>query len=350
MSSESSTQPPGLTAAARHRDWAAGVLEYVGMLLVIAFLVLIFSSMSERFFNVRTATTIANQIPDLTLVAVGMTFVLVIGGIDLSVGSVLALSAAVLGVAMVDWQWPLWAAAFACLGAGLLCGLINGMVIVGAGIPAFIVTLGMLEIARGGAYLVTGSQTKYIGAPVEPLAAPLPGVGVSTAFVIAVCVVLAGQFVLNRMVFGRYCVAIGANERAVKMSGIDSRPTRITVFALAGLCAALGGVFHTARLASADPNAGVGLELAAIAAVVIGGTSLMGGRGSVTRTFLGVLIIAILQTGLAQVGATEPFKRLITGAVIILAVIFDAWRHHLHINPWTQISSMLKRRRPSGEV
>ncbi len=342
MSPDHSSQAPASTATER-RFWLTGVLEYVGMLLVIAALVLIFSSLSDRFLNLRTATTIANQIPDLTLVAVGMTFVLVIGGIDLSVGSVLALSAAVLGVVMVDWQWPLWTAALACLGAGLLCGVLNGAVIVGAGIPSFIVTLGMLEIARGGAYLVTQSQTKYIGAAVEPLATPLPGVGVSTAFVIAVIAVCIGQFVLNRMVFGRYCIAIGANERAVKMSGIDSRPTRIIVFALSGLCAALGGVFHTARLASADPNAGVGLELAAIAAVVIGGTSLMGGRGSVTRTFLGVLIIAILQTGLAQVGATEPFKRLITGAVIVLAVVIDAWRHRLPIQPWAGISRLWSR-------
>lgn len=325
-------------AAAEQHHWLAGVLEYVGMLLVIVMLILIFSSLSERFFNSRTATTIANQIPDLTLVAVGMTFVLVIGGIDLSVGAVMAFCAAVLGVLMVDWDWPFWASILACLGAGLISGLVNGTVIVAAGIPSFIVTLGMLEIARGGAYLVTDSQTKYIGASVEPLATPLPGLGVSTAFLIAVGVVLIGQFVLNRMVFGRYCIAIGANERAVKMSGIDARPIRLTVFAISGLCAALGGVFHTARLASADPNAGVGLELSAIAAVVIGGTSLMGGRGSVTRTFLGVLIIAILQTGLAQVGATEPFKRLITGAVIVLAVVIDAWRHRLHINPWNWLA------------
>lgn len=167
---------------------------------------------------------------------------------------------------------------------------------------------------------------------------------------IAVIVVLVGQFVLNQMVFGRYCVAIGANERAVKMSGIDSRPTRIIVFTLSGFCAALGGVFHTARLASADPNAGVGLELSAIAAVVIGGTSLMGGRGSVTRTFLGVLIIAILQTGLAQVGATEPVKRLITGAVIVLAVVFDAWRHRLPVNRWPRISNLLKRHSSPSEA
>ena len=338
MSSDDQPQPLASPAAARQPDWKGGVSEYVGMLLVIVALVLIFNSMSGRFLNLRTATTIANQVPDLTLVAVGMTFVLVIGGIDLSVGSVLALSAAVLGVTLVDWQWPFWAAAVACLAAGLLCGLMNGVVSVGAGIPSFIVTLGMLEIARGGAYLVTDSQTKYIGATVEPLAAPLPVIGVSAAFLIAVAVVLVGQFVLSRMVFGRYCVAIGANERAVKMSGIDSRPTRIAVFALSGLCAGIGGVFHTARLASADPNAGVGMELAAIAAVVIGGTSLMGGRGSVVRTFLGVLIIAVLQTGLAQVGASEPFKRLITGAVIVLAVVGDAWRHQLAFNPWRRLS------------
>jgi ribose transport system permease protein len=130
-------------------------------------------------------------------------------------------------------------------------------------------------------------------------------------------------------VFGRFLVAIGTNESAVRLAGIDPRPAKIAVFALLGLLGGLGGVIYTSRLGSADPNAGVGLELSAIAAVVIGGTSLMGGRGSVMNTFFGVLIIATLEAGLAQVGASEPTKRVITGFVIVIAVILDAWRHHL---------------------
>src|SRR5262249_1105621 len=145
----------------------------------------------------------------------------------------------------------------------------------------------------------------------------------------AACLVLAGQVILTQTVFGRQLIAIGSNEQAVRLAGISPRPAKIAVFMLVGLLTGLGAVFYTSRLGSSDPNAGVGLELSAIAAVVIGGTSLMGGRGSVLSSFLGVLIIATLQTGLAQVGASEPIKRVVTGLVIVLAVVLDAWRHHL---------------------
>jgi ribose transport system permease protein len=212
---------------------------------------------------------------------------------------------------------------------GLLCGLFNGFVTVRWDIPSFIVTLGMLEIARGASYLVTNSQTKYIGSGIEPVGAPLPVLGLSPAIVTAIVLVIAGQLVLSRTVFGRYMTAIGTNEETVRLSGVDPRPVKIAVFALAGLLAGLGGIFQLGYLQSADPNAGIGLELSAIAAVVIGGTSLMGGRGSVVSSFFGVLIIAVLQTGLAQIGASEPTKRVITGAVIVAAVILDAYRHRI---------------------
>jgi len=311
-------------------DWSRRlVADYVGMLVVLAVLVALFSALSDHFFTALTFTTLANQIPALTVIAVGMTFVLVIAGIDLSVGSVLAFSGAVLGVAIVDWNWPLWLGVPLCMAVGLACGLASGLITVRWTIPSFIVTLGMLEIARGGAYLVTGSQTKYVGAVIETVGAPMKGVGLSPAFFLAILIVALGQVVLRRSVFGRYAVAIGTNEPAVRLSGIDPRPVKVAVFAISGFMTGLGGVFHCSRLAAADPNAGVGLELSAIAAVVIGGTSLMGGRGSVINSFLGVLIIAVLQSGLAQIGATEPTKRLITGAVIVIAVIADVYRHRL---------------------
>jgi ribose transport system permease protein len=191
------------------------------------------------------------------------------------------------------------------------------------------VTLGMLEIARGLAYLSTHSQTKYIGASVEVLSRPLTGLGCSWGFLLALLVVAVGQVVLSRTVFGRQLIAIGTNEQAVHLAGIDPRPAKMAVFALAGFLSGLGAIFYTSRLGSSDPNAGAGLELSAIAAVVIGGTSLLGGCGSVVSSFLGVLIIATLESGLAQVGASEPVKRVVTGLVIIAAVVVDAWRHHL---------------------
>lgn len=303
--------------------------EYGALFVVWIGLLLLFGLLSDNFLTVGTLGALANRIPALAVVAAGMTLVLIVGGIDLSVGSVLGLCGAALGVALVDWHWPFWAAAAICLGAGLLAGGLNGLVSVRLGIPSFIVSLGMLEIARGLAYLFTHSQTKYIGAQVEGLARPVAWLGASPAFLLSLLVIGVGQIALSRTLFGRYLVAIGSNEQAVRLAGINPRPAKIAVFALLGLLTGLGALFYTSRLGSSDPNAGVGLELSAIAAVVIGGTSLMGGRGSIVSSFFGVLIIATLESGLAQVGASEPSKRVVTGLVIVIAVVLDAWRHHV---------------------
>ena len=298
----------------------------VGLIAVLMLLILFFSLSSEYFFSDLTFRTLANQIPPLTLIAIGMTYVLLIAGIDLSVGSVLALSAAVMGVLIADYQVALPLALIAGVLAGTACGVINGLISARWAIPSFVVTLGMLEIARGGAYLVTSSETKYLGSSVEFIGAPIAGIGVSPALLFAVAVVFIAQFVLSKTVFGRYMIAIGTNEEAVRLSGVDPVPWKVLVFALAGLLAGMGGVFQLGYLQTADPNAGTGLELSAIAAVVIGGTSLAGGRGSVFNSFLGVLIIAVMQAGLAQTGVSEPSKRVITGLVIIVAVLFDQFR------------------------
>jgi len=303
--------------------------EYAVLLGIWLGLVLLFGALSQNFLSTRTFLTLANRIPSLAVISAGMTLVLIIGGIDLSVGSVLGFCGSVLGLALVSQHLPLWAGIILALGLGLAAGTLNGVISVLLGIPSFIVTLGMLEVARGLAYLTTHSQTKYMGSAVEGLSEPIGGLGVSSAFVLAVVVIVLAQILLSRTVFGRYVLAIGNNEQAVRFSGINPRPVKIAVFALLGLLSGLGGVFYTSRLGSADPNAGIGMELSAIAAVVIGGTSLMGGRGSVVASFLGVLIIATLEAGLAQVGVSEPAKRVITGLVIVVAVVLDAWRHRV---------------------
>ncbi|MCP4110936.1 MAG: ABC transporter permease [Desulfobacteraceae bacterium] len=303
-------------------------VNYAGLLFVLLGMIIFFSFSSEYFFSIQTLHIIANQIPELTVIAVGMTFVLIIAGIDLSVGSVMALSGMIISIAIVDWQlsFPL----AVCLGmlGGLACGIINGVITVTWSIPSFIVTLGMLEMARGAAYLVTNSRTKYIGSGVDAISDPWI-FGVSPAFIIALLIVIGAQLILSYSVFGRYMIGIGTNEEAMRLTGINPKPTKVIVFSIAGLMCAMGAVFHISKLEAADPNAGAGLELQAIAAVVIGGTSLMGGRGSVFTTFIGVLIISILEAGLAQIGASEPTKRFITGLVIIVAVIFDIYRNRL---------------------
>jgi ribose transport system permease protein len=305
------------------------LVEYAAMLFIWLALVLLFGLLSRNFLSLSTFVILANRIPPLTVISAGMTFVLIIGGIDLSVGSLSGLCGAVLGVAIATYHVPFAGAVALAVMIGLIAGTLNGVLSVCLGIPSFIVTLGMFEIARGLAYLTTGSQTKYIGAAVEGLSAPIHGIGISPAFLAAVLIILIGQVILSRTVFGRYLMAIGANEVAVRFSGIDPKPRKIAVFALLGLLSGLAGIFYTSRLGSADPNAGVGMELSAIAAVVIGGTSLMGGRGSVVNSFFGVLIIATLEAGLAQIGVSEPAKRVTTGGVIVGAVVLDAWRHYL---------------------
>jgi ribose transport system permease protein len=304
------------------------VADYLGLFLALVALLVIFGISAKNFFTVTTLRTIANQIPDITIVAVGMTFVLIIAGIDLSVGSVLALAGSVLGIFLVRFNLPLPAAIGGCLIVGILCGLANGLIIIRWNLPSFIVTLGMLEVARGAAYMVTGSRTIYIGTPIDVIT-ETTFFGLSLPFVLAVLIVITGQLVLSRSVFGRYIVAIGTNEEAVRMSGIDPRPIKLMVFVLCGFLTSVAAVIQTARMYSANPNSGYGMELQAIAAVVIGGTSLMGGRGSVVSTFFGVLIIAVLATGLAQLGAQESTKRLVTGCVIIAAVIVDQYRRRI---------------------
>ena len=304
------------------------VSDYIGLAIVLAGLIAVFSLKTQYFLKPTTFKMITGQIPDAVIIAVGMTFVLIIAGIDLSVGGVLALSGAVLGVCLVQYKLPLPVAILACLAAGLTCGVVSGLVVSRWRIPSFIVTLGMMEISRGAAYLVTGSRTMYIGSTIEAVSGASV-LGLSLPFLVAFVIVIVGQFVLARTVFGRHMIALGTNEEAARLSGISTAPVKVAVFAISGLLCAVAAVVQCSRLASADPNMGTGAELAAIAAVVIGGTSLMGGRGSVVSSFFGVLVIAVLGTGLVQVGAQEPTKRLITGCVIVAAVILDHYRHRL---------------------
>lgn len=318
-SSSPSPQP------AAPRPGRSALTRYAGLLAALVAMCVLFGALSEHFLTAASFRTIANQIPALAVMAVGMTFVLIIGGIDLSVGSVLAFSGAVMSVAIVQWDLGLAAGIGLALVTGMVCGAFTGTISVSLRIPSFIVSLGMLEMARGGAYTATRSRTEYIGGNVSLITDPWVA-GISPAFLLALIIVMMGHVLLNRTVFGRHLIGIGTNEEAMRLAGIDTHPPKILVFMLMGLLSAVGALFQVARMEAADPNAGVGMELSVIAAVVIGGTSLMGGRGSVLASFFGVLIIAVLESGLAQIGASEPTKRIITGIVIILAVVLDMYR------------------------
>ena len=312
-------------------NWKRIAIDYAPMFVIWILVVLTFGVLSENFLSLRTLSSIAGQVPPLVIVCCGMTLVLIIAGIDLSVGSVMALSATVLCVCLTRGENPMslpLAATCAILTGGLV-GLFNGTISVFFRVPSFIVTLGTLKIAFGLAMLVSRSETVSVGLQLEPLITPIPVLGVPVTFLIAVLVVAVTQLLLSRTVYGRHLVAIGTNENAVRLAGVPTTWKKVSVFMITGLLAGLASVFFAARLGGANADAGNGFELLAIAAVVIGGTSLMGGRGSVVNSFVGVLIILTLDAGLAQIGTDEWVKHLITGVVIIVAVLLDVMRGQL---------------------
>ncbi|MEM7700127.1 MAG: ABC transporter permease, partial [Verrucomicrobiota bacterium] len=270
--------------------------DYAPMCVIWVLIVLLFGALSENFLTVGTLTTIAGQVPPLALICCGMTLVLIIGGIDLSVGSVLALGASILSVLLAK-GCPLVFAVIAAVVSGGLMGLLNGAISVLLKIPSFIVTLGTLKIAFGIAMWVTASETVTVGVKLEPFVARLPG-GVPVSFLIALALVILTQLTLSRTVYGRHLIAIGTNESAVRLAGVPTIWKRISVFGVTGLLVGLASIFFAARLGGANAEIGTGLELSAIAAVVIGGTSLMGGRGSIVNSFVGALIILTLEAGL----------------------------------------------------
>ena len=298
------------------------LLDYLGLVFVLLLLVVVFGVFTENFFTWTNFRTIVNQTPDAVVIAVGMTFVLIIAGIDLSVGSVLGLSAAVLAICLHRLELPMAVGIAACLATGLLCGVLNGLTVITWRLPSFIVTLGMLEIARGGAYLVTSSRSVYVGTQLGDFVSMRVG-GVSVMFVIAVLVVAAGQIVLSMTAFGRHLFAAGSNEEAARLSGIPTQWLKAAVFALSGLMAGLAAVIHAARLEGVNPEDGVGYELQAIAAVVIGGTSLFGGEGGIFGTVIGILLIGVLNNGLTLMNVSPYIQQILVGIIIVFAVFLD---------------------------
>jgi ribose transport system permease protein len=285
------------------------------------------------FLTVDNGMNVLRQISINLCLSIGMTMIILSGGIDLSVGSVLALSGAVAaGLLKYGVAFPFWniALEFTVLGAfvagiavGLAAGWLNGLVITRFRLPPFVATLGMLSIARGLTQLWTrnytisdlGQDFSFIGTGYW-LGVPMP-VWI-TAALVAVFVV-----VTRRTRFGRYLYAVGGNERAARLSGVNVNRIKLQVYTLGGALAGVAGLLTAARSTAADPKVGVGYELDSIAAVVIGGTSLSGGRGSILGTVLGCLIIGVLNNGLGLLGVTPEWQLVVKGVVIIAAVAID---------------------------
>ncbi len=294
----------------------------LGTLSGLLGLALVLWALTPHFLTISNLLNVAEQATIIAIIAVGMTFVIITGGIDLSVGSVLAFAGVVMA-SVLHSGVPLPLALMVGLGAGLLCGLVNGLLITVGRLPPFIATLGMMSVARGAALMFTEgrpisgfSESLRSLATGEVLRVPAPVIIMIGVYVIA-------HFVLRRTKLGRYTYAIGGNEEAALLSGINVKLYKTMVYGLAGLLSGLAAILLTARLNSAQPIAGISYELDAIAATVIGGTSLLGGEGTVIGTLIGALIMAVLRNGLNLLGVSSFIQQIVIGTVIIVAVLID---------------------------
>jgi ribose transport system permease protein len=278
--------------------------------------------LTPHFLTVSNLLNVVEQTSINAIVAVGMTFVILSGGIDLSVGSIVALAGVVLGTALQGGR-PLPVALTLALTVGLACGLVNGALVSLGRLPPFIVTLGTMSIARGAALLFTeGRPVSGFDASFRVLATGRVGFVPAPVIVMAL-VYAAAYFVLARTTFGRYVYAIGGNEEATRLSGVSIRFHKTMIYGVSGLMSAMAAVILTARLNSAQPIAGMMYELDAIAATVIGGTSLMGGEGTLGGTLVGALIMGVLRNGLNLLGVSSFLQQIVIGGVIVVAVLLD---------------------------
>ena len=285
-------------------------------------LCLILWAATPHFLTVSNLLNVLEQTAINAIVAVGMTFVIISGGIDLSVGSILALSGIALGTALEAGAGAPLAIALA-LAVGLACGLVNGALVTFGRLPPFIATLGMMSVARGAALMlaegrpISGFGEEFRGlATGRVLTVPAPAI-------IAAGIYAVAHFVLANTVFGRAAYAIGGNEEAARLSGVHVRYHKTAIYGVAGLMSAAAAVILTARLNSAQPTAGTMYELDAIAATVIGGTSLLGGEGTILGALIGALIMGVLRNGLNLLNVSSFFQQVVIGVVIIGAVLVD---------------------------
>jgi len=305
-----------------------------GVFLALVLITLFFSLTAPYFATPENFLKIFVQISINTVLAAGMTFVILVGGIDLSVGSVLALCTVVGARIMTEGQLTpgvlIPVALVGCIGTGVLCGLINGLITTRWKVPSFIVTLGMLNMAHGAARVASDNST-ITGLPQAfvDFGNLIIGGFIPSIFLIAGMVILVGWFVLRFTVFGRMIFAVGTNDEAVRLSGHNPDFYKLAAFMISGLTAGIAAIVYLLRLNIGSPIAGIGYELNAIAAVIIGGTSLNGGKGSIIGTLAGACILQVLSTGLQLKGVGDNFKPIVIGLVIVLAVILDTYREKL---------------------
>ena len=311
-------------------DATQKILAFAGLLIMFT----VFSLASPNFFQFSNIVGILLATSVNGILALGVTFVIITAGIDLSVGTVMTLAAVMTGVFITNLGLPIWLGVLGGMATGGLAGLTNGVVISKMRIPPFIATLGMLYIAKGLSLVISGLKPIYFtDTPVFNQIAMgsvagkiIPGFDIPNAVIIFFGAAIIANIILTKTILGRYTFALGSNEEATRLSGVNVSAWKIAVYTLAGLFSGLAGVVIASRLNSAQPALGAGYELDAIAAVVIGGTSLSGGEGTILGTVIGAFVISVLTNGLRILSVPQEWQIVITGAIVILAVWADILR------------------------
>ena len=311
---------------AKKRITLKSIVSTYGIYIVFVVIVAFLAALTEgNFVSGANIVTVLRQISINGIIAIGMTFVIITGGIDLSVGAVLALAGAIgTDFTHTDMNMPLIVPFLIAIAIGALCGAVSGVIISYVGAPPFVVTMGMMQIARGATYLYTG------GAPIKDLSEVFMEVGKGDflqipipVYILAIVLVIA-VILLHKARFGRCLYAIGGNEEAAYASGINVKLNKTTAYVISGVCSAICGLILAARTGAAAALAGDGYELNAIAAVVIGGTSLSGGKGTIVGTLIGALIIGSISNGLDLMNVSSYVQTVVKGVIIIAAVCLDA--------------------------
>jgi ribose transport system permease protein len=299
----------------------------------LVLLIILFSLWSPFFFNFDNLNNILISTSVVGVLALGETFVIVTGGIDLSIGTVMTMASVMCAIAVSRWGLPVPVGILIGVATGGLMGFLNGVLIAQLKLPPFIATLGTLNVARGLSLVIAGLSPVYF--PTDELhgmimgstiGAILPAFPVPNIAIIMLGAAALAGFILSKTTLGRYAYALGSNEEAARLSGISVVKWKIAVYTLGGLFAGLGGVLLAARVSSAQPTLGYGYELDAISAVVIGGTSLVGGVGTILGTVIGAFIVKTLADGLQLVNVPQEWQIVATGVVVILAVYLDIVR------------------------
>ncbi|WP_438395623.1 ABC transporter permease [Caballeronia sp. DA-9] len=321
-------------AAAKRRTHASGAFNralkhYGGIVVGLIVLCGFFWALSPNFMSVNNLLNVVMQVSIIAILGFGMTYVLLLGDIDLSVGATMALVGTVCAFALEHGASP-FIAVLAAMGTGLVLGAINGSLSALLTIPSFIVTVATMGVFRGFAYLTSNGVPISIDNDAFAFLGNGAVLGIPLPIWILAVLLLLNHFVLSRTVFGRKAYLAGGNREAALYSGIDVNRLRIMIFMISGLLASIGGVLMTSRLYSAQPNAGIGYELDAIAAAVLGGTSLSGGYGTITGTLIGALIIGVINNGMNLLSVPYFYQLIVKGIVILVAVCIDVQTKKRH--------------------